>query len=152
MKLILKRDVEHLGESGQVVSVKPGDARNYLLPQDLAYEASEANLRRIEEEQKLVEERSRRDYLEARRRASILEGTTLTFQARAGEGDDAKLFGSVTSGDVVERLNEGLEFEVDRKQVVLDEPLKALGRFEVPIRLHTEVKVMVNVEVEREEG
>ncbi len=152
MKLILKRDVEHLGESGQVVSVKPGYARNYLLPQDLAYEASEANLRRIEEEQKLVEERSRRDYLEARRRASILEGTTLTFQARAGEGDDAKLFGSVTSGDVVERLNEGLEFEVDRKQVVLDEPLKALGRFEVPIRLHTEVKVMVNVEVEREEG
>ncbi len=151
MKLILKKDVEHLGEAGQVVTVKPGYARNYLLPQNLAYEASAANLRRIEEEQQRAEERERRDYLEARRRASILEGTTLTFQARAGEGEDAKLFGSVTSADVTDRLNqEGLEFEVDRRQVELEEPIKALGSFEVPVKLHSDVEVVVHVNVERE--
>ena len=154
MKIILKADVMHLGEAGQVVDVKPGYARNYLLPQGFAYEASEANLKRIEEEQQRAEELAKRDYLEARRRASQLDKASLTFLARAGEGDDAKLFGSVTSADVAERLNAegGLDFELDRRQVQMDEPIKALGAYQVPIRLHADVTVEVDVRVERDEA
>lgn len=149
MKLILKEDVEHLGEAGEVVDVKPGFARNYLLPQRLAYEASAANIRRLEEEQKLAGERAKRDFLEARRRASKLEGLSLVFMARASE--EGKLFGSVTSAEIVERLNAGdLGFEVERRHVLLEEPLKAVGTFAVPVRLHQEVTVEVEVGIERE--
>lgn len=147
MKVILKESVENLGEAGEVVTVKAGYARNFLVPQGLAYEASEGNLRRIEEEKRQVEERSRRDYLEGRRRASQLEGVSLTFQARAS--DEGRLFGSVTAADVAERLNEGeLDFEVDRRQVALEEPLKSVGAYQVPIRLDGEVDVEIEVKVE----
>jgi large subunit ribosomal protein L9 len=144
----------NLGESGDVVDVKPGYARNYLLPQGFAYEASETNLRRIEEERRRMEERAKRDYLEARRRASQLEGASLVFHMRAGEGEEGKLFGSVTSADVTERLNAeaGLDFELDRRLVHLEEPIKALGAYQVPIRLHAEVVVEVDVRVDRDEG
>ncbi|MEX0979507.1 MAG: 50S ribosomal protein L9 [Gemmatimonadota bacterium] len=153
MKLILKENVENLGQQGEVVDVKPGFARNYLLPQRLAYEASDANIQRLEEEQKRAQEREKRDYLEGRRRASQIEGLTLTFSARAGEGDDAKLFGSITNADITDRLNEGkFDFEVDRRQVVLEEPIKHLGSFQVPVRLHGEVTVEVEVVVTREDA
>jgi large subunit ribosomal protein L9 len=153
MKLILKENVENLGQQGEVVDVKPGFARNYLLPQRLAYEASTANIQRLEEEQKRAKEREKRDYLEGRRRASQIEGLTLIFAARAGEGDDAKLFGSITHADITDRLNEGkLDFEVDRRQVVLEEPIKHLGSFQVPVRLHGEVTVEVEVVVTREDA
>jgi large subunit ribosomal protein L9 len=150
MKVILKEDMSNLGTAGDVVDVKPGYARNYLVPQGLAYLASPANVRRLEEEQKQREERSRRDFLEARRRASQLQGKQLVFHARAGE--EGKLFGSVTNADVADRLNEqGLDFEIDRRWVHMDEPLKALGDFTVPVRLHTDVTVDVEVRVERAE-
>jgi large subunit ribosomal protein L9 len=154
MKVILKQDMETLGTSGEVVDVKPGYARNFLLPQGLAYEASEANLRRIEEEQQRAEERAKRDYLEARRRASQLDDVSLVFLARAAEGEDGKLFGSVTNVDIAERLNAeaGLDFELDRRLVQLEDPLKALGAYVVPVRLHPEVVVEVDVRVERDEG
>lgn len=153
MKLILKENVEHLGEQGQVVDVKPGFARNFLLPQRLAYEASDANIRRLEEEQKRAQDRAKRDYLEGRRRASQIEDMKLEFAARAGEGEDAKLFGSITSADITDRLNAGeLDFEVDRRQVILEEPIKSLGTFNVPVRLHGEVEVEVEVTVTREEA
>lgn len=154
MKVILKADMDNLGAAGEVVDVKAGFARNYLLPQGYAYEASEANLKRIEEEQRKAEERARRDYLEARRRAAQLAEASLTFLARAGEGEDAKLFGSVTSADVAERLNAdgGLDFELDKRLVQLDEPIKALGAYQVPIRLHAEVIIEVDVRVERDEA
>ena len=151
MKLILKKAVENLGEAGEVVQVRPGYGRNYLIPQGLAFTASDANIRRLEEEQTRAEERSRRDYLEARRRASQLEGVSLTFVERAG--DDGKLFGSVTATDITERANQGeLDFELDKKAVVLDEPIKALGVEAITIRLHAEVEVSIEVRVEREEG
>jgi large subunit ribosomal protein L9 len=150
MKLILKKDVEHLGEAGAVVDVKPGFARNYLLPQGLAYQASPANIQRLEEEQKRAEERSRRDYLEARRRASQLVDFKLDFRARAGE--DGKLFGSVTAADIAEKATEsGIDFEMDRRTVVLDEPIKAIGDYRVPVRLHAEVEAEIIVTVERDE-
>ena len=153
MKVILKADMENLGDAGQVVDVKAGYARNYLLPQGFAYEASAANLARIEEEQAKAEERAKRDYLEARRRASQIDTTRLTFRALAGEGDDAKLFGSVTSADIADRLNEsGLDFELDKRWIQLDEPLKSLGSFQISIKLHTDVVVEVAVDIERDEA
>ena len=152
MKVILKADLENLGEQGEVVDVKPGYARNYLLPRGLAYEASDANLERIERERQEAEERARRDYLEARRRASQLEDQVLVFTENAGE--EGKLFGSVTSADVAERLNDqgGLDFEVDRRTVLLEEPIKTVGVSNVEIRLHADVTVEVEVRVERGEG
>lgn len=149
MKLILKKPVESLGDAGDVVTVKAGYGRNYLIPQGLAYEASPTNVRRLEDEQKRTQERSRRDYLEAHRRASQLVGMSLLFHARAGE--DGKLFGSVTNADVADRANESgvLDFELDKRSVVLDEPLKSLGVFTVPVHLHTEVDAEIEVRVER---
>lgn len=151
MKLILKQDVPNLGDAGEVVQVKPGYGRNYLIPHGLAYVASDANMKRIEEEQAAAEERKRRDYLEARRRASQLDGLTLTFSERAGE--DGKLFGSVTAADVLEQANAGsLDFTLEKKSVLMEEPIKSTGSVQVPIRLHAEVELEITVNVEAEEG
>lgn len=151
MKLILKQDVENLGEAGDVVQVKPGFGRNYLLPQGLAYIASDANMKRLEEEQTAKEERRRRDFLEARRRAAQLEDVSLAFRERAGE--DGKLFGSVSAADVAASINESeIDFELDKKSVMLDEPIKALGATQVMIQLHKDVIVPIDVLVEPEEG
>jgi len=150
MKLILKKSVENLGEVGQVVQVKAGFGRNYLIPQGLAYVASDANMKRLEEEQAKAEERSRRDFLEARRRASQLEGMSLSFTERAG--DDGKLFGSVTVSDIIEQASGSLDFELEKKTVQLDEPLKAIGASNVGIRLHGDVTVEIEINIEREEG
>lgn len=143
-KVILRESIASLGEAGEVVAVRPGYARNYLLPKGFAYEATTANLRQLEEEKKLAEARAKRDYLEARRRASQLEGISLTFHARAG--DESKLFGSIGSADIADRLNEqGLDFEVDRRTVHLPDPIKALGVYTVEIRLHAEVRPEIKV-------
>jgi large subunit ribosomal protein L9 len=150
VKVILREDVPKLGEAGEIVTVKPGFARNYLLPRELAYEATEASVRRLEQERERAEQRARRDYLEARRRASRLEDLSLTFHARAGE--ESKLFGSITSADIADRLKEqDLDFEVDRRHIDLDEPIKALGVYSVPVRLHAEVRPEIKVWVIKEE-
>lgn len=151
MKLILREAVEHLGESGEIVDVKPGYARNYLLPQGLAETASEENIARLEEERRQAEEMARREYLEARRRASQLEGMILIFHARAGE--EGKLFGSVTAADITERAREraGLDFELEKGQIRLDEPIKEVGAYKVPVKLHDDVEIEVQVRVERAE-
>lgn len=150
MKLILRRTVDSLGTPGDIVDVKPGFARNYLIPQGMAYEASQANIRRLEDEKVQAEERARRDYLEAKRRAAQMERMVLTFHARAGE--DGKLFGSVTGADIADRANEQeLDFEVERRQVLLVEPIKTIGASMVTIRLFHEVEVEIEVQVEREE-
>jgi large subunit ribosomal protein L9 len=152
MKLILKKAMPNLGEAGEVVQVKAGYARNYLIPQGIAYVASDANIKRIEEEQAKAEERSRRDFLEARRRAAQLEGLVVTLRERAG--DDGKLFGSVTAADIAAEVGKtaDLDFELDRRTVQLDEPLKALGSSSVSVRLHGDVEVDIEVQIEREEG
>ena len=148
----LKENMPNLGESGDVVDVKPGYARNYLVPQGLAYEASPENIQRLEAEQKARKERTRREYLEASRRAAQLTGLSLTFQVKAGE--EGKLFGSVTNADVAERLNSlgELDYEVDKRTVLLEEPLKELGDYQVGVKLHTDVIVDVPVSVVREDA
>jgi len=150
VKVILRNDIEKLGAEGDVVTVRAGYARNYLLPQGFAYEATPGNIRRIESERRREEERARRDYLEARRRAKALEGVSLTFEMRAGE--ESKLFGSITSADITDQLNQqGLDFEVDRRQVELEEPIKTLGVFSVPVRLAADVRPEIKVWVSKQE-
>lgn len=144
VKVILREDMANLGTSGDIVTVKPGYARNYLLPRGLAYEATSANVRQLEDEKRRAEARAKRDYLEARRRASQIENVSLTFHAKAGE--ESKLFGSITTADIADRLNEQeLDFEVDRRQVELEEPIKALGVYTVQVKLHTDVRPEVKV-------
>ena len=144
IKLILRQDIEKLGDAGEVVAVRPGYARNFLLPQGLAYAATAANMRQLEEERKRAEARTKRDYLESKRRAAQLETVSLTFHANAGE--ESKLFGSITSADIAGRLNEqNLDFTVDRRWIDLDEPIKTLGVYSVPVRLHTDVRPEIKV-------
>lgn len=144
VKVILRDTMAHLGEAGAIVTVRAGYARNYLLPRGFAYEATKANIRQLEDEKRRAEARAKRDYLEARRRASQLEGASLTFHAKAGE--ESKLFGSITTADIADRLGEqGLDFEVDRRQIELEDPIKALGVYTVRIKLHAEVKPEIKV-------
>ena len=144
VKVILRQTLDKVGREGEIVTVRPGFARNYLLPRGLAFEATASRMRELDDEQRRTEARSKREFLEARRRAAQLEGVSLTFQARAGE--ESKLFGSITAGDIADRLNEqGLDFEVDRRQVDLDEPIKSLGVYTVAIRLHADARPEVKV-------
>ena len=150
MKLILRQAVANLGRAGDVVNVKPGYARNYLLPQGLAYMASAANLRRIEGEARHREEQERRNYLEANRQAARLEDLTISVIARAG--DEGQLFGSVTVRDICEKVEEsGIDFELDRRAVHLSEPIKSVGEHRVPVRFQSGVEVDLLVVVEAEE-
>lgn len=151
MDVILKDYVAHLGEPGDIVAVKPGYARNYLLPRGLAYAATDANRALAQDERRKAEERAKRDFLEAKRRASQLEGVDLVFQAKAGE--EGKLFGSVTTSDIADRLAEQeLDFEVDRRRLVLaNDPIKELGVHTATLRLHPEVEVELEITVEAEE-
>ena len=148
MQVILKQRLESLGHPGDVVTVKPGYARNYLIPQGFAYEATNANLKRIERERAQIMKRSAEEIAAARTRAEVIEGTSVTFSARAGE--EGKLFGSITAGDIAEKMAEQ-GIEIDRKQIVLEEPLKALGVFAVPVRLHAEVRPEIKVWVIKQE-
>ncbi len=147
MDVILRQDVDNLGQAGELVTVKDGYARNYLLPRGLAYLASEGNRRRIEAEARQREKRAGAQLESARAVAGRLEAVSLTFTMKAGEGD--RLFGSVTASDVADRLHaEG--FEVDKKAVELHEPIKALGVYKVPVRLHHDIKPEVRVWVVKE--
>lgn len=150
MRLILREKVAHLGQAGDLVTVKPGYARNFLIPKGLAYRATEANVRRIEEERRVGEEKARRAYLEANRRASRLEGLTLTFTALASP--EGTLFGSVGMKDIFDRLKDSdIGFELDKRSVLLEEPIKSVGEHVVPLRLHAGVETEVQVIVEAAE-
>ncbi len=147
MDVILREDVDKLGRAGEVVSVKDGYARNFLLPRGLAYAATDGNRRRLEAEQRQRDRRAAAVAGEARDLAVRLEAVSLSFTMKAGEGD--KLFGSVTAADIADRLgSEG--FTVDKRAVELPEPIKALGAYKVPVRLHADVKPEIRVWVVKE--
>jgi large subunit ribosomal protein L9 len=148
MQVILKERLEHLGNAGDVVTVKAGYARNYLVPKGLAYEANDANLKRIGREREQAARHEAEAVGAARESAKAIEGLSVTFTARAGE--EGKLFGSITSSDIAEKLAEQ-GVEIDRRQIQLDEPIKALGVFTVAIRLHAEVRPELKVWVVKEE-
>jgi large subunit ribosomal protein L9 len=148
MQVILKERLENLGQVGDIVTVKPGYARNYLIPKGFAYAATPGNLKRIEREKAKLQKQAAADLAAARERATVIESTSVTFSARAGE--EGKLFGSITAADIAEKLAEQ-GIDIDRRQILLDEPLKALGVFEVAIRLHSEVRPEIKVWVIKEE-
>ena len=142
MEVILRQAVEKLGNPGDVVSVSNGYARNFLLPRGVAYEATEGNKKRIAQEKARLEaaEAQRRDT--AQEFAKKLEEVSITFAARVGE--EGKLFGSVTAADIAAQL-EAQGHHIERRQIDLHEPIKALGVYRVPIRLHAEVKPEIKV-------
>ena len=147
-RIILRQDIEELGELGDIVDVKPGYARNYLLPQGFAYKATAANLRRHEEEREHLVKRSMRDREQAEKVAERLAGVSVTLKVKAGE--EGRLFGSVTSTDIANSLAEQ-SIEIDRHIIRLAEPIKQLGMYKVPIRLHAEVQPEISVWVVAEE-
>jgi large subunit ribosomal protein L9 len=151
MEVILKEDVPKLGHRGDVIKVAEGYGRNYLLPRKLAIEATQANKAVIEQMKQAAVRRSAVEKADSESLSKQLEGVTLAFHRKAGEKDH--LFGSVTSSDIAEAL-EHKGFNIDRRKIQLNEPLKSLGEFEVPIRLHRDVtgKVKVTVEKEASEG
>lgn len=148
MQIILREQMENLGNAGEIVQVKPGYARNYLIPRGFAYAATDANVRRIERERARAEQRAAETLAGARQQAVALEGVSLTFTARAAQ--EGRLFGSITSADIADQLVEQ-GIEIDRRQIELDEPIKALGVFTVPVRLHPEVRPEIKVWVVKED-
>jgi large subunit ribosomal protein L9 len=142
MEVILKQSVEKLGNPGDVVKVSAGYARNYLIPRGIAVEATAGNRKRIEQQRQRLEaaEAARRE--SAQTLAERLSQVSLTFAARVGE--EGKLFGSVTASDILHRLEE-LGYELEKRQIDLHEPIKTLGVYRVPIRLHADVKAEVKV-------
>jgi large subunit ribosomal protein L9 len=144
MEVILREDVKSLGKAGQLVRVKPGYARNFLLPRGLAYEATEGNKKRIAAESKARETRASHDRQEAQTLADELAKVSLTLSAKAGEGD--RLFGSITTQDVADALA-AAGHHIDRRKLELEHPIKSLGEHVVPVRLHAEVHAAIRVTV-----
>ncbi len=143
MEVILRQTVDELGQTGDLVNVSPGYARNYLLPRGIAYEATPGNRKRIAQERARLEaaENTRRET--AREAAARFEDVSLTFAARVGE--EGKLFGSVTAADIAEQLHAQGFTQVEKRQIDLHEPIRALGVYRVPIKLHADVKPEIKV-------
>ena len=144
MEVILREDIKTLGKAGELVRVKPGYARNYLLPHGLAYEATEGNKKRIAAETKARSVRLQSERAGAEREAATLSGVQLRLAGKAGE--EGKLFGSVTSQDIAEELGRQ-GHTVDRRRIELEHPIKTLGEHTVSVRLHPDVHAEVRVSV-----
>ena len=148
MQIILQEDVEKLGTRGQLVDVAEGYARNFLLPRKLALEATAGNLKRLEKMRANFAKKEATEKEAAQKQAELLTGVSLEFTRKAGEND--QLFGSVTSGDIAEALA-AKGFEIDKKRIVLAEPVKVMGEYEVPVKLHREVTANVKLAVKKDE-
>ena len=147
IEVILREDVKTLGRAGEMVRVKPGYARNYLLPQGLAYEATEGNKKRIAAETRARTSRNEAERSEAQRVATTLSAVTLSLSGKAGE--EGKLFGSITSQDIADALaREG--HSVDKRRIELEHPIKTVGDHAVRVRLHPEVHADLRVAVAAE--
>ena len=142
MEVILRQSIEKLGHPGDVVKVSPGYARNYLLPRGFAYEATAGNKKRIAQEKERLDQAEEERRSAAKELATRLEEVSLTFSARVG--DEGKLFGSVTSTDIAHQL-EQQGYQIEKRQIELHEPIRALGVYRVPIRLHADVHPEIKV-------
>ena len=147
MEVILKEDVNKLGARGDVVKVAEGYGRNYLLPRKLAIQANSGNKAVVEQMKAASVRKSAKEKAQAEELAKQFDGLSATFQRRAGEGDH--LFGSVTSGDIAEAIaKKGIA--LDKRQIQLHDPLKSLGEFTVPVKLHKDVTTHLKVVIEKE--
>lgn len=147
MKLILKKDVDNLGKSGDVVKVASGYARNYLLPKQIAVEATPGNMKIVEMEKLAAAKRDQREKAAAGLVAKELVKLVVKVQKKAGEG--GTLYGSVTALDIADFLITH-KVDIDKRKIQLDEPIKSVGEYQVPIRLHREVTIPIKVVVEAE--
>ncbi len=147
MKIILKQDYENLGKVGEIVTVKNGYGRNYLIPQGVAILATDKNMKVLEQEQKKMERELMKQKEGASDLSQELEKVSLTATVAVGEED--KVFGSVTSQTIADLLKEK-GYEIDKRKIQLDEPIKALGVYSVSVKLHTEVEAKVRVWVVKE--
>jgi large subunit ribosomal protein L9 len=149
MEVILREHVDNLGKRGEIVKVADGYARNFLLPRKLALPATEGNRKHVERERKIVEAREAAEKVQAEAIAARLAMIDITILRRVGDTD--QLYGSVTAADIAEYLK-GKGFEIDRRKLILPEPIKAIGEQVVPLKLHREVTVPLKVVVAREGG
>lgn len=149
MKIVLKADVKHLGVLGEIVKVADGYYRNYLKPRGFAVAADSANAKWIEAQQRKAFQRLAVEKDKAAALAQELGQLELKLTLKAGKDD--KLFGSVTRADIAEKLAEQ-QYEIDRRKIRLDEPIKKLGLYTIPIRIHSEIEAKVNLLVEKEES
>ena len=147
MKVILRKDLETLGAVGEIVEVKEGYARNYLIPRGIALKADAKNIKILEEEQKKANLKLRKDKKSAEKLAQKLDTVSCTVAVTVGEED--RVFGSVTTQDISDLLKDK-GFDIDRKKIVLDEPIKALGIYDIPIKLHSEVEAKIKLWVVKE--
>jgi len=147
MQIILQEDVEKLGTRGQVVEVAEGYARNFLLPRKLALAATPDNLKRLEKMRAVFAKHEATEKESAQKLAELLGSVTLTLSRKAGEND--QLFGSVTSGDVADALA-AQGYSIDKRKIELDEPIKLVGEYQVPLKLHRDVSGTVKLVVQRE--
>lgn len=142
MRIILSRDFEALGKAGDQVEVRDGYARNYLFPQDIALKASENNIRRLEEKARLRNLKKNRALIKSKELAEKLKRLSITIPVKVGEED--KVFGSVTSQEIAQQLQEK-GYEIDKKQILLETPIKALGIYDIPIKLHPDISTAVKL-------
>lgn len=147
MKILLREDFENLGKAGDIVTVKDGYARNYLIPKGIAYLANEANKRKYENDIKQQMWRLTRDKKKAEDLAKTLENVSCTITVNVGEED--KMFGSVTSQNIADALA-AQGYSIDKRKILLEEPIKSLGIYSVPLKLHNEVDATVKVWVVKE--
>lgn len=148
MEVILREDIDKLGSRGQLVKVAPGYARNFLLPKRMAVPATEANKKIVEQERQAHLRKEAKLASEAADLGKLIGSVSITIAQKAGEND--QLFGSVTSKDIVEAL-EKQGYTVERRKIALEEPIKTLGEFKVPVKLHREVTAEITVHVVKEE-
>lgn len=148
MQIILQEDVEKLGNRGQLVNVAEGYARNFLLPRKLALEATPGNMKRLEKMRAAFAKKEATEKESAQTLAELLAGVTLTLSRKAGESDH--LFGSVTSGDISDALA-AQGYTIDKRKIVLVDPIKLVGEYQVPVKLYRELTAHVKVAVKKEE-
>jgi large subunit ribosomal protein L9 len=148
MDVILREDIDKLGTRGQLVKVAPGYARNFLLPNKMAVAATESNKKIVEQERQAYLRREAKVESEAKDLGKMLGAVAITIRQKAGEND--QLFGSVTSKDIAEAL-EAQGYTIERRKIALEEPIKTLGEFKVPVKLHREVTAEITVTVAKEE-
>lgn len=148
MKVLLKNDVPKIGKKGELLDVKEGYARNFLIPNGLAIEATGGTMKQYEEEKKAGDRRKAREKEDAQALGAKFKGITITLRHKAG--DEGRLFGSITSTEVAEALKQ-MGYEIDKRQVVLEEPIRLVGKHQAKIKLHSEVMAMVNIEVVKQQ-
>lgn len=148
MKVILQEDVKKLGKKGDIIEVKEGYARNYLLPRNLAVEASDKNVQELKREEKIKADKAEKQRQDAEKLADKIKNITVTLQVKSG--DNGKLFGAVTTKDIAENLNKKHKVKIDKRKIDLKENIKSLGTYNVDVKLHPEVTAQLTVQVTAE--